>query len=566
VRLILFSTAFFLLSLLLNAQVRISGRTIDSFQTQKKIIIADTIRFSDEPLPQTLKTSPKKVVPKKAIDSTKIKKPILKVVDSTKVKKAVVPIKAKAIDSSKIKKPILKVVDSTKVKKAVVPTKAKAIDSTKIKKPILKVVDSTKVKKAVVPIKAKAIESTKIKKPILKVVDSTKVKKAVVPIKAKAVDSTKIKKLILKVIDSTKVKKAVVKIKTVDSLKVKKPIQKAFDSTKVKKAVVPTKAKAVDSTKIKKPILKVVDSTKVKKAVVPIKAKAIDSTKIKKPLLKVVDSTKVKKTKVGMDLQPSPKEPRILNPKIATDSAKIPKMAIFKREATQLKIISYNIKHGVGTDGKINLLKLVDLIKKYQPDIVALQEIDSGMVRSGKLFQARILSLLTGYDEIYGKAVETSEGNYGLAILTKHSYQDFQNIELPSPEATESRNMLSVVITLPNNRLIRFCNTQLDYKSPLNRGIQAALISKNLGFGLYPTVLCGNFNAAIDDHTVDFLPKYWNNAGRFDDSPTHIPTDRRIDYCWTTKGNDFTLCEYRVLKDVKISDHYPILVVYELSK
>jgi endonuclease/exonuclease/phosphatase family metal-dependent hydrolase len=220
----------------------------------------------------------------------------------------------------------------------------------------------------------------------------------------------------------------------------------------------------------------------------------------------------------------------------------------------------------VGNDGKINLLKLVDLIKKHQPDVVALQEIDSGMVRSGKLFQARILSLLTGYDEIYGKAVETQEGNYGLAILTKHSFQDFQNIELPSPEATEPRNMLSVVITLPNSRLIRFCNTQLDYKSPLNRGIQAALISKNLGFGLYPTVLCGNFNAAINDHTVDFLPKYWNNAGQFDDSPTHIPTDRRIDYCWTTKGNDFKLCEYRVLKEVKFSDHYPILVVYELSK
>ena len=539
---IIFSILFILFLAPIYAQVRVSGKRIDSAQIQPKIVIADTIHFLDEPQHQVHKTITKKALaipinPKPA-DSTKIKKTVqkIKAIDSTKIKKAVaVPIKLKTVDSTKIKKVIqkIKAIDSTKIKKAVaVPIKLKTADSTKIKKVIqkIKAIDSTKIKKNVQRIKA--IDSTKIKKTVqkIKAIDSTKIKKAVaVPIKLKTVDSTKIKKSVqkIKAIDSTKIKKTVVipiKPKTADSTKIKKTIQKIknIDSTKIKKTV--QKIKAIDSTKIKKV------------AAVPIKLKIADSTKVKKVVQKIVDSPK------------------------------IPKTVIYKRDATQLKIISYNIRHGVGNDGRINLLKLVDLIKKHDPDIVALQEIDSGMVRSGKLFQARILSLLTGYDEIYGKAVQTQEGNYGLAILTKHSYQDFQNIPLPSPEATEPRNMLSVVVTLPNSRLIRFCNTQLDYKSPLNRGIQAALISKNLGFGLYPTVLCGNFNAAIDDHTVDFLPKYWDNAGQHDDSHTHIPTDRRIDYCWTSKGNDFKLCKYQVLTDVKMSDHYPILIVYELSK
>ncbi len=501
-RFILFSIVFHLLSLLLHAQVKVLGKHIDSFQVRKKIVIADTIRFSDE-RPPTIKIKNTKKSILKAVDSTKAIKNLVKVPNLYKVK-----------------------VDSTKIKKPVLPAKVKAVDSTKAIKTLVKVPNLYKVK----------VDSTKIKKPAgLDLKSSPKEPRILNP----------------------------------------KP---TIDSTKIKKVVLPAKAKAVDSTKAIKTLVKV-DSAKIKKPVVQAKVKAIDSTKAVKNLVKV-DSAKIKKP-AGLDLKSSPKEPRILNPKPTIDSTKIkkavvpakvidstktPKIVIFKREATQLKIISYNIRHGIGNDGKINLLKLVDLIKKHQPDVVALQEIDSGMVRSGKLFQARILSLLTGYDEVYGKAVETAEGNYGLAILTKHSYQDFQNIELPSPEATEPRNMLSVVITLPNSRLVRFCNTQLDYKSPLNRGIQAALISKNLGFGLYPTVLCGNFNAAINDHTVDFLPKYWNNAGQFDDSPTHIPTDRRIDYCWTTKGNDFKLCEYRVLKEVKMSDHYPILIVYELSK
>jgi endonuclease/exonuclease/phosphatase family metal-dependent hydrolase len=285
--------------------------------------------------------------------------------------------------------------------------------------------------------------------------------------------------------------------------------------------------------------------------------------KLKSKKNRTTDSLKTEKKAASIDSIKQQKKNKFNNSSLVKKSLK--KISP-KKDITQFSVMSYNMKHGLSRDGKTNLLRLVELIRKYQPDLVALQEIDSGLVQSGKLYQLRIISLLTGYDEIYGKTIEEDGGNYGLGILTKHPYDLVQNGLLPSPEKTEDRNMLSTVITLPNNHLLQFCNTQLDYKSPLNRGIQAGIINKTLGYSLYPVLLCGNFNAAIDDHTINFLPKYWNDAGRFDSSPTHLPTERRIDYFWSSKNANFILCEYHVLSEIKNSVHYPILAVYELSR
>ena len=68
--------------------------------------------------------------------------------------------------------------------------------------------------------------------------------------------------------------------------------------------------------------------------------------------------------------------------------------------------MTFNIHHGENNLGKTNLTRVADLIKKHKPDFVALQEIDSGATRSGKLNQMRILSLLTGYEQTFGKTID----------------------------------------------------------------------------------------------------------------------------------------------------------------
>ena len=75
-------------------------------------------------------------------------------------------------------------------------------------------------------------------------------------------------------------------------------------------------------------------------------------------------------------------------------------------KAATFKVMTFNIHHGENNVGKTNLNRVVELLKQHQPDFVALQEIDSGVVRSGKLNQMRILSLLSGYNEAFAKAID----------------------------------------------------------------------------------------------------------------------------------------------------------------
>jgi endonuclease/exonuclease/phosphatase family metal-dependent hydrolase len=231
-----------------------------------------------------------------------------------------------------------------------------------------------------------------------------------------------------------------------------------------------------------------------------------------------------------------------------------------------IKVLTYNIHHGVSENGKTNLLRVVDLIKQHQPDLVALQEVDSGVTRSGRLNQLRILSLLTGYETYMGKAIDLQGGKYGLGILSKLPLETTQLIKLPNPDSTEQRILFCGLLSITEGRYLRFCNVHLDNKSPLNRGLQAAVVNEALKNSIYPVILAGDFNATTDDHTIEAITKYWKDAGQDSDIPTYPSANKRIDYFWTLDHSGLKLAEYRVLNESGVSDHQPILVTYLLEK
>ncbi len=88
-----------------------------------------------------------------------------------------------------------------------------------------------------------------------------------------------------------------------------------------------------------------------------------------------------------------------------------------------IKIMTYNIRHASPPShpDKIDVDTVAGVIKKYQPDIVALQEVDVNTGRSGKqLHEAQVIAEKTGLQASFGKAIDFSGGAYGIAILTKY--------------------------------------------------------------------------------------------------------------------------------------------------
>ena len=48
------------------------------------------------------------------------------------------------------------------------------------------------------------------------------------------------------------------------------------------------------------------------------------------------------------------------------------------------RVMTYNIHHGEGLDRKVDMDRIVDLIKREGADIVALQEVDKGTERTAR--------------------------------------------------------------------------------------------------------------------------------------------------------------------------------------
>ena len=61
-----------------------------------------------------------------------------------------------------------------------------------------------------------------------------------------------------------------------------------------------------------------------------------------------------------------------------------------------VRVLTYNIHHGEGLDGRIDLPRQAAIMTSAAPDLVALQEVDRGTARAGGVDQLAELARLTG--------------------------------------------------------------------------------------------------------------------------------------------------------------------------
>ena len=90
----------------------------------------------------------------------------------------------------------------------------------------------------------------------------------------------------------------------------------------------------------------------------------------------------------------------------------------------QIRILSYNIHHGAGVDGKLDLERIAKVISSVSPGIVSLQEVDRKTERTGGVDQAEELGRLTGMKVLFGASMPYQGGEYGNAVLTKFKVLD----------------------------------------------------------------------------------------------------------------------------------------------
>jgi endonuclease/exonuclease/phosphatase family metal-dependent hydrolase len=162
--------------------------------------------------------------------------------------------------------------------------------------------------------------------------------------------------------------------------------------------------------------------------------------------------------------------------------------------------MSYNVHRCIGCDGLLSPPRIAEVLRRYEPDVVALQELDVGHARSGHADQPDLLASALAMEYRFHPATEAAHERYGDAILSRLPLQLMRAAALPTlPDRPrlERRGALWVAVKCQGCE-VQVLNTHLG----LVRRERLAQVDALLGPAwlnhpacVGPRICCGDFNA-----------------------------------------------------------------------
>jgi len=221
-----------------------------------------------------------------------------------------------------------------------------------------------------------------------------------------------------------------------------------------------------------------------------------------------------------------------------------------------LRVLTYNIHHGEGTDEQFDYERLARVINDLSPDIVALQEVDRGTGRASGVDQAKLLGKLCQMHHAYGQAMPYQGGQYGEAILSRFPIQEVLVHPLPYQLEREPRAALEVRVEVEGIGPLAFVGTHLCHQDNELRTLQtrrlSQLLDKEEG---PPVILAGDFNARPGSDPMNVL---------LQDGWTDVVAPRsKIDYILIRATDPWQVKEVTIVDEPVASDHDPVLAVLE---
>lgn len=159
---------------------------------------------------------------------------------------------------------------------------------------------------------------------------------------------------------------------------------------------------------------------------------------------------------------------------------------------TAVRVMTWNIHGALGRNPGFDLDRVVALIRRHRPDIVALQEVDSRRPRQGTAgdpFAA--LREAVGGHGVEARTITTADGDYGQVLVSRWPVGDVEIRDLSYPER-EPRRAIRADVATPQGPL-RVIATHLGLSLRERRRQVSGLLGL-LGDLRVPTVAMGDFN------------------------------------------------------------------------
>ena len=234
-------------------------------------------------------------------------------------------------------------------------------------------------------------------------------------------------------------------------------------------------------------------------------------------------------------------------------------MGVTTAEAQKVRVMSYNVKNGGGLDGIKDITRNGELVRKAQPDVVAVQEVDSCTRRNKFYVLGKMAEAAGGYHAYFGPTIPYAGGKYGIGVLTKEPALSVEFHHLPCPK--EPRGML--VVELKKYYII---STHLSLKEA--QRVESVAIIKDVVSKLKnkPVFIAGDMNARPNSAPIVAFKEYATTLS--DDSKYTFPsTNPRIciDYIFGVNGS-FKVLGRKVFYESLASDHLPLYVDVKVGK
>lgn len=233
--------------------------------------------------------------------------------------------------------------------------------------------------------------------------------------------------------------------------------------------------------------------------------------------------------------------------------------AITTSSAQKVRVMSYNVKNGMGVDGITSIERCSDVIRKVNPDVVAIQELDSVNRRNNYYVLGRMAEQ-TGYHAYYGPTIKYRGGKYGIGVLSKKPALSTKFY--PMPHRREDRGVL--VVEFKKYYLV--CTHLSGQYIRNGRCVQVDVIREAVSGLKKPVFIAGDMNArpgtpvmkAFKEFAVVLSDENKKTA------PSHDPRGC-IDYVLGTNGS-FKVLGEEVIYGCFASDHLPLYVDVKVSK
>lgn len=231
------------------------------------------------------------------------------------------------------------------------------------------------------------------------------------------------------------------------------------------------------------------------------------------------------------------------------------------------RVMTYNIHHGAGLDGKLDLQRIADLIQRERADIVALQEVDKGVQRTDRRDLPAELAALTGLTWLFSNNFHYQGGEYGNALLTRYPVRRWANTHCSRLSPGEQRGVLQAVLQVQGRELV-VLDTHFDLSEAERLRNADAIHQLVPSYRPNPIILCGDFNAnpgsSVYRRLAEQFADAWPLAGAGEGNT--IPADkpsRRIDFIWLSATNSLVPLRAWV-PQTDASDHLPVVADLQL--